>query len=80
MRVVQTIDTNKPFTVSTCPSMIFEIPDGETVQLLCSVRGNEYEDLNGIMYGPQLVSVAHIPSGVYFKIICDNDIKINILR
>lgn len=79
MRVAQTIQTNKPFTTNNV-SVLFEIPDGKTVDLLASVRGNEYENLTGTMWGPSLCSIAHVPCGTYFKIIADEDFKINILQ
>lgn len=78
-RVLSYVMTNTPFAVNN-PQMLFMIPENVVVNLFVSVDGQNYEDVSGRLYGEQLVSVTFIPCNTFFKIISDDDVKINILK
>jgi len=78
-RVLSQVNTNTPFSINN-PQMLFMIPKDVVINLFVSVDGNTYEDVSGRLYGEQLVSVTFIPCNTFFKIISDDDVKINILK
>ena len=78
-RVLSYVMTNTPFAVNN-PQLLFMIPKDVVVNLFAGVDGQNYEDISGRLYGEQLVSVTFIPCNTFFKIISDDDVKINILK
>lgn len=78
-RVLQTVKTNTQFATNG-PQLLFMIPMDEVINVFCSVDGHTFEDISGRLYGEQLCSITYIPCNTYFKLVCDNDVNINILK